>query len=352
MEAENVRTLLMFSLQLRTHLSNLISSLINYVVIINVGLWSYFLKSYVDSVILGQSNNLYIGVACAISSVSFLLWRFYTHYLDNHIAQLYPEFILYERRLNASYNMGTTGYLKRQVKGIEDIITSFELNDEQKAEVIRHLAKSKRMGGRGHLACNVGVSIIILGMLGVVISFIDIYTSQPTYYYTFVGICLFSLCAVMLQMGFYNQKNPSKRHIERAKATVKEVEWKSYEELEDNKTVTKSYLGVSIALLAFALTSSNWQQIVNFVVCGFFVISFILILMNSRKLRFIVGRLIALKVNYLPIFLGLVSATIASFQSNVVWLGYTLFGLSYGYLIGNILFNLLQAPRHKGIRSS
>ena len=68
MEKEDARALLQSIQQLRTHWSGVITTYMGYATIMNVAIWGYFLKAYLDSLSQASSGQpLYIGVAAAAS---------------------------------------------------------------------------------------------------------------------------------------------------------------------------------------------------------------------------------------------------------------------------------------------
>ena len=118
----------------------------------------------------------------------------------------------------------------------------------------------------------------------------------------------------------------------------------------NTKRVAKFYLGISIALSAFAIISSGSPQIAQWVVSGFFFVSSIFLFLNRQRPAKFIKFLLDLNVDYLPIFLSLVGATIASYQKNYVILGAILFCVAYGFLTFSIGQSLLTAYRQKRLR--
>lgn len=164
MESENARSLLQSTQQLRTHWSSIIVTHIGYAVIINVGIWSYFLKAYIDSLAPTISQPLYIGIASALSSILLMLWRFYTRWIDNNIAGLYKDFLFFEGILSVPSEYGTSGYLMHAVPAVNPIFQDNKLKPEQKREGINKLIQLKRIGRRGHLWFDICTLILILCM--------------------------------------------------------------------------------------------------------------------------------------------------------------------------------------------
>lgn len=210
-KSEAAGVLLQSTQQLRTHWSSVITTHIGYTLMVNVAIWSYFLKSYIDS-FTGSSEAypLYIVLAAALSSMTLGMWRLYAHYIDNHIAGLYPDFILYESILAVPFNRGTSGYLTRAVPILDSILSDNNLTTEQKSEGISTLVKSKRIGRRGHLTIDVLTLVVLIGMFAVSLSLQSELQSSLAIA-CFAGIYI-GLLFTLLGLFFY-QKNPSKRFI-------------------------------------------------------------------------------------------------------------------------------------------
>ena len=216
---DDARALLQSTQQLRTHWSSVITTHIGYVIVIIVAIWSYFLKSYIDSLTVpSEAQPLYIVLAAALSAITLGMWRLYTHYIDHHIAGLYPDFLLYEGMLSVPSDHGTSGYLIRAVPGVDLILLDNDLTSKQKSEGISTLVKLKRIGGRGHLAIDFFTLIVIIGMFAVSHSLRS--ASQSS---------LVDACFIAIYIGFFfiiivlffYQRNPSKRSIEEVLSKLK-----------------------------------------------------------------------------------------------------------------------------------
>lgn len=209
---EDAQSLLRSTQQLRTHWSGVITSHLSLAITINAGIWSYFLKSYLDSVSKGSTDALsYIAFSGGISTILLGLWRLYTRYLDDNIANLYPDFLLYEGVLDVPVNRGTSGYLIRNVPNVDGILKgNFTL--EKKVEAIAKVVRSKRIGSRGHWVIDLFVSVISLFILSVTITLsiqrkLDCSTSLITLSMMGVGI-LFLIVGILRY-----QRNPSENFI-------------------------------------------------------------------------------------------------------------------------------------------
>jgi len=146
-QKDDARALLQSTQQLRTHWSGVIINLINYVIILNVGVWSYFGKSYIESC-SKSDKSWYIVIASTTSTITLLLWRLYTHYLDNNITRLYPDFLFYERTLNVPSDYGTGRYLKKFISRLNHALPMSELKHRE--TLISKLIEERRVGSRGH----------------------------------------------------------------------------------------------------------------------------------------------------------------------------------------------------------
>lgn len=148
-DTDNTKALLQSAQQLRIHWSGFIPAFTGYTIIITIGIWSFFLKSYVDN-ISNQFGSIYILLASALSALVLGFWRFYAHHLDHHIAGLYPELLYYEGKLSIPAEYGTMGYLIREkIPFLENILSDKNLTLEQKSQGIKELVERKRIGNRG-----------------------------------------------------------------------------------------------------------------------------------------------------------------------------------------------------------
>jgi len=207
--------LLQSTQQLRAHWSGVINTHIGYVITINVAIWSYFLKSYIDP---STSNPMYIVIAAAISAITLVVWRLYTHYIDNNIAGLYPDLLLYESILSVPPNHGTSGYLIRAVPEVKRILDS-DLTTEQKIKGISRLVNSKRIGTRGHSAFDY-LALILVVLLGIVAE-IAASSSQKCLLAIFFLIMVFVY--ILSWLCFY-QREPSEKLIDKVLSEIKENE--------------------------------------------------------------------------------------------------------------------------------
>ena len=208
----DARVLLQSTQQLRTHWSGVITTHIGYAIMINVAIWSYFLKSYIDSLVEpSEAQPVYIVLAAAISAIILGAWRLYTHRIDNHIAGLYPDFLLYESILSVPSDHGTSGYLIRAVPRVDLILLDNDLTIEQKLEGISILVNSKRIGRRGHLTIDLLTLLVLLGMLAISLSLRSELQSLLAMT-CFIGICM-GFVFMLIGLFFY-QSDPSKRLIE------------------------------------------------------------------------------------------------------------------------------------------
>lgn len=205
----DARALLQSTQQLRTHWSGVITSHIGYAIILNVAIWSFFLKSYTESPRV-EAQLSYIAAAAALSAISVGLWRLYTHYLDHQIAGLYPDLILYEESLSVPPSHGTLGYLKKNVPGLADVFSEKSLNAKKQSETVSGLVEKKRIGHRGHL----WLDLFALGIIFIMFRASRFVATNPK--------SVFRVSDIPIIIGFFSavfgmvsfQKNPSKELIE------------------------------------------------------------------------------------------------------------------------------------------
>lgn len=138
---------------LRMHWSGLITQVMNFAILTNVAVWTFSLQAYID--IFNREQfwaHSYIAAASTISIVLLVLWRWYTHYLDNTMCDLYPDLVFFEGKLSCPPQYGTLAYLKSSLGDIGKLLDT--VPNEQRPQVIRELVKDKLMGGRGHTVIN------------------------------------------------------------------------------------------------------------------------------------------------------------------------------------------------------
>lgn len=210
MQKEDARALLQSTQQLRTHWSSVIVNLINYVIILNVAVWSFFLKAYID-----KTKPSYIVLASFLSSLSVFLWRVYTHYLDDHIAALYPDFLLYEKVLGVPYAHGTKKYLLKAAPLLKCIFLSHHLNPDTELYAVSELARRKRIGCRGHNVIDFIAFAFIVLMFFLSVKFRS--NSIPEVLWRFdIAYYVVILVGTTILWLFYFQKDPREEDIEDA----------------------------------------------------------------------------------------------------------------------------------------
>jgi hypothetical protein len=185
-----------------------------YAIVLNVGIWSYFLKAYVDSSAMpGREQPLYIGVASALSSIAIMLWRLYTRYVDNYIAGLYPDFLFFEGVLSTPTTSGTSRYLMKAVPIVSRILTNSGLTPEQKLKGISRLVSLKHIGRRGHFWLDFCSLMLILIMAVASAVVLRSQFQQPIAITCFVGIGV-GLIFTLFEF-FYYQREPDAGLVDR-----------------------------------------------------------------------------------------------------------------------------------------
>lgn len=180
---DNAITLLNSSQQQRWHWSTMISTVMGFAITINIAVWSYFLASYIGS---GGSRPAYFLVGAAISAITVATWRLYTRYLDNNIARLFPEILLFEKKLKVPETMGISGYLAETQKELKKLLFDKKLLPEEKVQSLQILASKKQIGFRGHLKLEI-LSIIYIFIL-IVLSGLVLWYVRNSF-----GLCLYKM---------------------------------------------------------------------------------------------------------------------------------------------------------------
>ena len=99
--------LLQSTQRMRVAWTAFIGSLLGYASALYIGIWSFFLKAYIDATDKSTDRLNYILIASASSAVILGLWRFYTRHLDNAIACLYPTLVHCEQTMGVPPEYGT-----------------------------------------------------------------------------------------------------------------------------------------------------------------------------------------------------------------------------------------------------
>ena len=210
-DVETARVLIRSTQQLRTHWSTIMYSFMGYAIAINVGIWSFFIKAYVDSTNAVNPEPLYLLIATAISSVFLGLWRLYARFFDKSIADLYPDFLYYENILGlVKARKSTSSMLITDVENTKLIFSNKNLSNDNKIKIIQTLIDTKHIGRRGHGPIDVFIFLFILSASTVSIWLQEVYNSF-TFWICIAGIVI-GLLFIIFEW-FYYHKAPSKKYI-------------------------------------------------------------------------------------------------------------------------------------------
>ena len=130
-------TLLSLAEKRRQHLSNMIVALNGLAITLILGIWTFFLKGFIDySPMLNSTSSAvnngvttqpfafsYVILAAGLSSIVMALWRWYVQYLSDEISKIYPEIAMYEQTLGIPSNMGVIRCLSSN-KEISNIMST------------------------------------------------------------------------------------------------------------------------------------------------------------------------------------------------------------------------------------
>lgn len=242
---ENAGRLLGIVEQRRQHWSSTISALNGLALTLMLGIWTFFLKyfldysSFVNPQVPAEKANFqifafsYIIFAAGLSSIVSSSWRWYVGYLDNHIANLYPEIMLYEQILGVPDYAGMNEYLSDQ-KEIEEVMT--KLSKEQQRQLVKQLVKNRQIGWRGHLPFDIAAIVVII--ISIIVALADIYIlnsdgyiskvmsfdirNYPLLMLKYVGWILIVIGVVIqIRVFIQHQKKPSKKYIQKIVNTIK-----------------------------------------------------------------------------------------------------------------------------------
>lgn len=206
---QNARALADLRQQERLHWSAMITTLMGFTAVVNVGIWSYFLSEYIKA---GGGLPSYVLIGSAVSAITLGGWRLYSRYLDNQIAALYSELVLYEAKMAVPPGLGVAGYLIRNVPNVKPIFDS-NLSEKKKSEAIAILSESKNLGSRGHFVIDLVTlcAVIIVFIVSLLSLWHADSFAEPIYIVCLIGI-VGGLALVLIALCCY-QRNPSPKLI-------------------------------------------------------------------------------------------------------------------------------------------
>jgi len=220
MNSDNARVLLQSTQSVRTLWAGAISRDFVYAVALIAAIWTYFLKSYVESFSTNPSEAFsYLAVAAGLSSLILGLWRVFTRHTYDRIAGLYPDLLVCEQILGLEPNQGTAGYLRRTIPRLSRILSGDELNLKQKSEAVAFLVRKKSMGRLSHVVTE---SIVIAIIIAMFVLCVSIYSKiqLPLAVGSIIAIILGFLLLVFSMLSF--QRYPSQALITAAIAKYEE----------------------------------------------------------------------------------------------------------------------------------
>jgi hypothetical protein len=221
MKKEDARVLYQTAAKLHEHFYRVVWTYTGFAITINVGIWSYLLKSYVDSITATtpQGNPLFIGIAAAISSIVFGVWRYHNRWVDDSSFTVFTDLLRYEMKARVPEYSGTQGYLIRTRPQIEQIFADNTLSDEKKLQVINILIRDKHMGWKGGLILEWGFFALIYAMFIVALCLFAQHQFLTGLENFLVILCkigiLIGLFIVLIEIIIYHVE-PDKNSVEKA----------------------------------------------------------------------------------------------------------------------------------------
>jgi hypothetical protein len=203
MNSDNARVLLQSTQQMRTLWAGALSRDFVYAIVINVAIWTYFLKAHVESLSIEPSQGFsYLAVAAGLSSLTLGLWRLFSRHMYHRIAGFYPDLLVCEQLLGVRTDQGTAGYLGRSIPRLRRLLYGEALNPKQQAEAISFLVERKSMGRRTHIVTDIIVLAVIIGMFVLclsVYSSIQLELAVGSIMVTIVGFLLLAIAMLSFQ---------------------------------------------------------------------------------------------------------------------------------------------------------
>lgn len=167
---EGAAALLTTTVQRRIHLERIMNIHMVITVVSLLVLWSFSLTSGALLGSLGRYGRysggaeVFIVIVTALSALIVGVWRLLARRLDDQVARLYPDIVLYEGVLSAPPDAGTAGYLSRSVPHLRMILNDSSLSPEVKGAALRKLAEGRRLGHRGTQAMNIAALVFLVAM--------------------------------------------------------------------------------------------------------------------------------------------------------------------------------------------
>jgi hypothetical protein len=243
--ADNAGRLLSIAEQRREHLSTFITALNGLAITIVVGIWTFFLKSFSDtSAFLNPAAKpedfqafaySYVVAAAGLSALVLGLWRLYARYIDDEIANIYPEIMSYEQVLGVGSYGGIQKYILKQP---QISIAFAQLYPKQRQQLVKHLVEDRRIGRRGHgviyAIVFVALFIFIAAILGDVFVQLDNQTlnkmvsineiqNNPLLVLKWIGYILMAVGSLVCVYAFFHfQRNPTREYVNRIVGKVRE----------------------------------------------------------------------------------------------------------------------------------
>lgn len=206
---ENIRVLYQTVQQRRTHLSGVIVNLIGFTITANALIWSVLGQAFIKS----QENNVenglrYLFAAAFISSITVILWRWYTHYLDKEVMKdVYPSIAFYEAKLIIPDDLSSwAGVVNKAIKKEKNhtIYTqAMLLSPDQRKIAVQHLIEQNCYGCRGHNAIDI-IAIVYVFLIWCIPLWI--FKKMHVYFVTGLVISIFFLTLTAIVL--YRQRNP------------------------------------------------------------------------------------------------------------------------------------------------
>ncbi|PKB58004.1 MAG: hypothetical protein BZY73_00355 [SAR202 cluster bacterium Casp-Chloro-G3] len=225
MSDENLRTMLQVTYQFRNSLVDRMNNFFGYGLALTSAVWTLAIGVFIDGALSRKAQEpiefAILAVAAGTSSIFLLLFRWYSHWFDNQVVDLYPELLSYETSLNVPTERGISGYLRRVVTPTRQIFSSTaRLTDEQRVAAVKELVQNRRVGTRGHGRIDIGVLIFIL-TTGIVFCLLPFQItawkpSLPWIPIIFGSITAFFFFSFLIMVCFRFQKNPRQQDLTNA----------------------------------------------------------------------------------------------------------------------------------------
>lgn len=194
---ENLRTILEISYERYNQIKNINNQILAIIAAIFVGLFTISITFFTSAITI---NDFFILIGIHALIVTLLIWRYYSHIIDNELVSCYKRILYCEEKLDIPFEISIAAWLEKNIefelpppkKGSVELSPKkkyVELDNTRKNWVIQKLIDHNKCGYRFHNIWDKTVGYVIFTLLVyrlyfLLINFslfIDVYFSAAIY---------------------------------------------------------------------------------------------------------------------------------------------------------------------------